>query len=189
MQAAQNGKLLFFALVAIFIFAMAGSSSATALTDSERLWLEEHAGEIVLNFDRKCPPIEFLSKEGDYDGLAADVVALLEKQLGFNFRKRPNEWPLILQQLKEGAPVISAAVTRTEDRAEFISFTGPYVKIPIVIVTKREFGENKTLENFGRKKVAVIKDFASEEVLREKYEGLFEFVEVSYSYRKISLVS
>ncbi len=178
MQMASNGKCIFFTLVAFFVFALTGTSLATPLTDAEKRWLEEHGDEIVLNFDRNFPPIEFVSKDGEYLGMAADIVALLEKQLGLPLRKRANDWPRILQQLEEGAPVISAAVTRTEKRAKFVYFTGPYVEIPMVIVTKREFGENKTLEDFGQKKVAVVNDFAAEEALRKKYEGIFEIVEV-----------
>lgn len=155
-----------------------GVSLATPLTDVEKRWLEDHSGEIVLNFDREFPPIEFLSKNGGYSGLAADIVALLEKQLGISFRKQPNDWPQILQQLEEGVLVVTAAVTRTESRSEFAFFTVPYVEIPMVIVTKREFGEDKTLNDFRQKKVVVVNDFASEELLREKNEGFFEIVEV-----------
>ncbi len=174
----QNGKIVLFTLVAFFIFALAGNALAAALTETERLWLEEHDGDIVLHFDRKFPPVEFLSQEGEYTGLAADMVALLERRLGVHFRKQADDWPRILNLLKGGAPVISAAATRTEKREDFAFFTAPYVEIPMVIVTNRKHGEGKTLEDFGHKKVVVVDDFVVEEVLREKYSDFFDIVEV-----------
>lgn len=179
MNLAKNAKFILFTLIAHFICVLAGVSPARALAENEKLWLAKHGGEIILCFDPHSPPVEFSSKDGLYDGMAADIFALVEKRLGFSFRKRPCNWSDILRQLEQGAPIVAAAIAHSTSRSEGIFFTAPYVEIPMALVARKGLGEDKTLSDFVRKKVAVVKDFAAVGLLRAKDEGLFEVVEVN----------
>ena len=65
------------------VFAVGEILAAVAdpLTPDERLWLSQHDGQILLGHDPSAKPIEFDDETGNFRGLAADYIALLQKKL------------------------------------------------------------------------------------------------------------
>ena len=82
------------------------------LTPFERSWLKAHP-QIYIGGDPHWPPFEMIDKEGEYQGVVADYITLLEARLGFRFqRTRPNSWSETLADIGNNLDVIAAvAVT------------------------------------------------------------------------------
>jgi len=74
-----------FLVFVIFIFGgfntVIFSRENDPLTPEERTWLTQHDGKIVLGHDPSARPIDFYDEQGNFRGLAADYVGLLEKKL------------------------------------------------------------------------------------------------------------
>jgi hypothetical protein len=77
-------------LGAFAIFAAANEttsqqSSALKLTPAERSWFKEHP-TIRLSPDPDFLPVEFINESGEYRGIAADYIKLIEKITGLEFK-------------------------------------------------------------------------------------------------------
>jgi ABC-type amino acid transport substrate-binding protein len=95
---ASRLKLHHFSVVSfLLVFFMAGSvfaltkqsveSTASLKLDlsvAERAWLQQHP-VIRLGIDRDFAPYEWVDDKGRYVGLIADIMTLLEQQLGIKF--------------------------------------------------------------------------------------------------------
>ncbi len=164
----------------LLLLALAGAASAAPLelTVEERAWLARHKDSLALSFDRSFPPIEFEKPDGSFSGLGADLVAHIEESLGITFRKTPLPWTDILQGLQDGTPALAPAMMNTPERARSPIFTAPYVRIPLVIVTTRSVKRNLTLEDLAGMRVAVVRGYASGDIVRSSNLGRYTVIEV-----------
>lgn len=93
------------------------------LTQAESNWLQSHP-EIRLSPDPDFLPIEFVSESGQYTGIAADYVALIEKKLGIKFKiLKFKNWSEVLEKTKNKESDMWGAATPTPQRLEYMSFT------------------------------------------------------------------
>lgn len=149
------------------------------LTQEERNWLDAHQDSLVLSFEFKFPPFEFLSSEGHFSGLSADLIAIIEKRLGITLRKQSVEqWTEILSGLHDGETAVVPSITVTEERQSYAFFTRPYAEVPIVIMTRRNEPRDLTLDTLDGRVVAVVRGYASADLVRSKSAGRFRVREV-----------
>jgi len=172
-------------LLAAAIAALAPNPGAerpfVALSAEEREWLDTNRDHIVLAYDANYPPIEFQDKDGRLAGLAADIIAKVEKRLGVSFQKRPSrDWHAVLTSLESGEAHLEGGIVRTPERERFAYFTAPYIILPHAIITQKNAFTKGTLTWDGLKgrRVAVVSGYASETFLRERSQGNFEVVPV-----------
>jgi PAS domain S-box-containing protein len=164
---------------AFFIFAQGAAQSSVELTAEEQDWINQNPEKLTLFFNTKFPPIEFSSESGDFVGMGADVIALVEKRLGVTFFKHPCEdWNNHLAALESGTCAIAPTIVCTAERERYAYFTTPYATVPIVIITSRAVRGDLTLDDLDGRRVAVVSGFATEKYLRDRALGRFEVVPV-----------
>ena len=124
-------------LPAIIFFYMIGATvtaNALTLSDEEHTWLSSHK-ELRLGVDATWPPFEFRDKNGRYQGLAADYVALIEQRLALSLQPiEPVGWSEVLNKAKRGEIDLLPGIMSTPERQNYLSFTRPYLDFPIVIL-------------------------------------------------------
>lgn len=144
------------------------------LTDEEQNWLRQHDGKIRL---APCPnwePIEMFDKDGNYKGLVADYIHLIEKKLNFKFKLiRVDSWPKILEMAaNRELDVIPAGII--SPNRPYMDWTDPYYKSPNTIICRKDLKGNLTdplhLLNSGRM-VGFCNGYTSHEYYRGKYKG------------------
>jgi PAS domain S-box-containing protein len=148
------------------------------LTDEERAWLADHKDSLVLSYDRAFPPIEFQTPEGNFAGMSAEFVSRIEKSLGITFRKQGAPWSDVVQGLQNGTTALAPAIVQTEERSRHIFFTPPYIRIPLVIITSRKIDVAMTRDNLAGMRVAVVRGYASADLVRAESRGRYTVVEV-----------
>jgi len=142
------------------------------LTPEERVWLEKHP-VIRLAPDPYFPPVEYLDKNGQYSGIAADYVNLLEKKLDIKFE---------IVYLKNWDEIIIATQNRQVDllggayfskaRLNYLRFSDPYFKPPIVIITRDKVTEKLTMERLNNMKVVVVNGYTLESSIKDHYPAI-----------------
>ena len=164
--------------------------SAVNLTREEQTWITEYADEPCLCFSIDFPPIEYRASSGEFAGMGADVIRLVEANLGMTFSKKPfDDWKEILSSLEDGSCAMAPTIVKTNDRERYIFFTLPYATVPVVIVGTRRWGTNLTLDDFKGKRVAVVSGFATEGYMRNQAKNRFHVVpmpNVIYGLRAVS---
>lgn len=143
------------------------------LSEKEKAWLKAHP-VIRVGIDQHWPPIESVDEKGRHSGVSASYLALLEKRLGVHFEVdySRSRWSDSIRsvQNKELDMLSSAAIT--DKRRESLVFSRPYLKQTMVIVADSKVGFVNDLGDLKGKKVAVVRSYASEELLRSQYPNI-----------------
>ena len=98
--------------------------------------------------------MEFLDDEGRLDGMVKDYVSRLEKRLGVEFQEVVvDSWDAALQAVRDGRVDVLTAVTPTDQRRAFLSFTTTHTALPGVIIARKGSGD-LTLDDLHGKTVS-----------------------------------
>jgi two-component system sensor histidine kinase/response regulator len=142
------------------------------LTDEERQWLAEHP-VILAGADPAWPPMEYLGKDGEFTGMVADYIALVEQRLGIHIEMvRQASWSQALESIRERDISLLPAVASTPDREKYLLFTEPYLKLPAVIIVNDNTAGIDSVEDLVGKRVAVVKDYATHDYLKRGFTNL-----------------
>ena len=128
-------------LIQGLIFSSHGLAAELVLSVEEKQWLAEHP-IIRLSPDPAFAPIEEVTDNGEYVGMAADYMALVEKKTNFKFTvvTYPT-WKQVVKETKAGKVDVLAAVTQSAQRREYLNFTTPHIRLPgMIIVSDRTKG-------------------------------------------------
>ena len=140
----------------------------TTLTKEETKYLKKKK-TIKMCIDPDWMPFEKI-KDGKHIGLSADYFKLFQKFVGVDIRLVPTQtWKESLEFVKERRCDIVSLAMPTQKRKEYLNFTKPYLKIPLVLATK---SDTPFIANFGLlegKKIAIPNGYAFAEILQKKY--------------------
>ncbi len=163
-------------LLAVFLFTASAACHGgieDPLTTEERAWLNENDGKIRLGPDPNAPPLDFFDEFGQYKGLTADYVRLIEKKLGFRFEiVRMDTWDDLLTSAKKKEIDVVCAAKWTPERDKYLLFTKPFIHIPEVIITRKSFKESVSIEELLNIKVTMVEGYAVLEIVSKKYPWL-----------------
>ena len=140
------------------------------LTLSQIQWLEQNP-TLTLGIDRNFSPYESVNSDGDYTGIAADYIHLLEERLGITFIPVTNKasWGDVLKSAKAGEFDLMSCLVQTSERSEFLNFTKPYLTSTAVIISEQSKGYIGTLDKLEGMKVAIHKGHFTNELLKRDY--------------------
>lgn len=106
---------------------------------------------------------------GKVQGLSMDVLDILKPRLGADLQVLPpDNLANILLAARRGEVDLISSLRPTPERAEFLAFTEPYVKVPAVLVVKQG-PVPPTLKDLVGRSVAVGKGYAVESFVRANY--------------------
>jgi polar amino acid transport system substrate-binding protein len=171
-----------------YIFDRPGRGRELDLTREEQAFIANHR-KIRVGIDRSWYPFDFVDEKGRHSGIAADYLHLLSKNLGLSFDvETRGSWDQVLQWMRNRELDMLAMAASTPERSEYTSFTRPYIKSPMVIVTDNEVDYMSGAEDLRGKQIAVVKDYASHEWLKTNHPEL-SLVLVGSTVEGLNLVS
>jgi two-component system, sensor histidine kinase and response regulator len=142
------------------------------LTDDEKEWIAAHP---VIRYMGKSDwlPFETFLENGEYTGIVADYLGLIEKRLGIRFEKiKSSAW--FESRMKAMAGKIDVILTDKtgSDESQALLPTEPFFSTPIVMVQKNNKGFVTDLDRLAGKKIAVLQSFQYSGRIRNTYPGL-----------------
>jgi PAS domain S-box-containing protein len=144
---------ILFSFVWTALSADSGEVRKPLLTEAERDWLSVHP-EITLAPDPDYPPIEYFDENGQYRGIAADYVHLVESKLGIRFKiVRLRDWDEVLGKAKKKEIDIFGAAAETPQRSSYMLFSSPFVQFSSVIIVRKSVTEPLSLEKLAGMRV------------------------------------
>lgn len=97
------------------------------LTPEEKSWIAAHP-KIRIGVDPEFAPFEFIDKNGEYSGYAADYLQMLNERLNLNMVVvERHSWKEVVVLAEKGEIDVLPAVGYTNDRSRFLSYTTPYM--------------------------------------------------------------
>jgi len=105
------------------------------LSRAETEWLKKHP-VIRIGIDTNFAPFEFLSDNGDFNGIAADYLELLTQKTGLKFKRVAfDSWQETVNAVENHNIDVLPCVGVTKEREKFLSFTDPYIRFSRVVIT------------------------------------------------------
>ena len=80
-------------------------------------------------------------------------------------------WPQVMHKARSGGIDVLPCVIQTPERENFLLFTQSYLDFPMVIVSRKEAPFVNGVLDFGRGRVAVVKGYATQELMEQAYPG------------------
>lgn len=149
----------------------------TELTAAEKEYLSK-LNEITVCIDPNWMPFEHFDQNGKYEGMSADYFQLFENALSTKFRViKTKTWTESIEYAKHRKCDLFSLAMETPKRKEYMNFTSPYLKIPLVVATKVEVPFVNEINELKNKKIGIAKGYAFVELLKDQYPFL-DIVEV-----------
>lgn len=149
------------------------------LTAAEHAWLASHSA-VHFTADPNWLPFEAFNKQGEYIGIVAEILRLIEMRTGIYFDRKPSgTWLNAIQMVKNGEIDVLSDDIGNEGVKEHLNFTDPYLEYPMAIVMRES--RNKfiaDLYTIANKRIAVIDGYGYTWELFEKYQDI-DFVKVA----------
>ncbi len=141
------------------------------LSEEEKAWLADHQN-IRLGVDPAWPPFEYIDAAKVYAGISSGYVDWLNKRLKIKMVPVQDlSWTEVMKKARFGGVDVLPCVTRTPERESFLLFTRPYLDFPMVIVTRGDEKFVTGVLDFGKGRVAVVKGYATQELMERAYPG------------------
>jgi PAS domain S-box-containing protein len=136
------------------------------LTREEEDWLAVHPflRFAVTDF---LPPVDIVDDKGNYTGLNADLIVLLNKKLGTRIVPEFfSKWSDVVENGLNGKVDGVFSFSRTPQREKLVFFTKPYAIDPIVLIARQDNREIRGRSDLKGKRVSVVKGTAATEEAR-----------------------
>ncbi|BAH74465.1 putative signaling protein [Solidesulfovibrio magneticus RS-1] len=150
------------------------------LTQEEKKFLIEHP-KLSMGVGIAFPPFQFVenSYRGfEFKGIAADTIRLLERRLGVTFEPVFNiTFDRALELGREGKIDVFPCISWTPERADFLSYTSPYLSYPLVIISRSDGPFIGSVKDLNGLKVAEVKTLSTYSKVKN------EFPEVTLDYQ------
>jgi len=139
------------------------------LTPQEQRWMERNPHPVLV-VDRALAPISFFDSQQSFRGITADLLDLIHARTGLSFDVRPeSSVTAMLDDVRNGKAAAIGALTPTEEREEWLTFTRPYMTASFVVVVAKNAEWFHTLADLRGRRVAVPKGSVLESYMREQY--------------------
>jgi signal transduction histidine kinase/ABC-type nitrate/sulfonate/bicarbonate transport system substrate-binding protein len=147
------------------------------LTNEEQSYLINKK-ELKICIDPDWMPFEKI-QNNKHIGISADYINIIKNKLDIPITLVPTKtWSESLNNAKEKACDIIPLIVKTQNRQEYLNFTTPYIKLPLVLAGGIEDAFVEDIKQLKNKKIGIAKDYSYEEILKNKYPYL-NFVQVN----------
>lgn len=140
------------------------------LSDAEQAWVRAHP-VVTLAVDQNNPPLNFRREDADtasFGGASIDYVNLIARKTGLTVRFVGSTWDEALKKaMAHEVDGVMGARERPERKAR-LNFTAPYLEFPIAMAVPLQMPEVRTLSDFGKRRIAVVKNTVRIPVLRSR---------------------
>jgi two-component system cell cycle sensor histidine kinase/response regulator CckA len=148
--------------LSVAIFPLVEKEAGTA---ADPLTLEERAfvaanGPIRYAPDPLFPPFEFLDSSRVARGITPDLLAIMGKKLGVEFRTVAYPtWSDVLDAVKRGEVDLLGTLTRTPEREGFLLFSRSYLSVPYVLFVRQEGDDPESIDDMVSRRLGVVKNY------------------------------
>ena len=160
-------------LLIVLFTAAPGHALKINLTDEERQWLIVNYGTVRLAPAPDWEPMEFFDENGEYKGMVADYIHLIEKKLNFKFKiVKSKTWENTLVLAKKREIDVISAAQPTPERKKFMNWSTPYLNLKTTIIVQKTQKKTFTLDQMEGLKIGVPKGYAVGQFIRDTYPQL-----------------
>ena len=141
-------------------------------SDDEKLWIKEHP-VIRVGLDPGYAPYSFLNQRLQYDGISVDFLHLISENTGLVFKPaRGSSWEKILLDVRDRKLDLVTNIVRDAEREQYLIFSAPYLRTPLVVVTRKTDNRVEKPTDLSGLRVAVVSNYASTQRVLKEYPDI-----------------
>ncbi|MCP4119201.1 MAG: transporter substrate-binding domain-containing protein [Desulfobacteraceae bacterium] len=153
-----------------------GPAVKVDLSAREKAWLQDHK-TIRMGSNPDYPPFGFIDRNGEYQGITAEYLTLISERLGIDIEVYGDStWDKMLNSIKDHNLDAMPIIVDTPERRSFLNFTSPYITLPVVLVTRKDYPEISGLNDFKGKSLAMVKGFYYVDEINRKHPDINSYV-------------
>ncbi len=172
----------------LLLIMMPSVCMAMEFTSTEQAYLEK-LGRVTVAVDPDWVPFEGINEKGKYEGIAADLLALISVRTGIEFELVPTKsWDESLEASKTGKCMILNFLNQTPEREKWLIFTEPTFTDNNVFITREEHPFIADPNYFSNETIVFPTGTAMEELIRKKYPNL-RIITVDTELEALKMVS
>lgn len=142
------------------------------LSAAERQYLQR-LGKVTMCIDPDWAPFESLDDRGRYEGIAADLIALVSERSGIPLELVPTRsWEESLARSRQGQCLVLPFLNKTPEREGWLAFTDPIFSDPNVFITREEHAYIGDPAELQAESMVLPRGTAVEGWIRSKYPQL-----------------
>lgn len=163
-----------------------GSYDKTLTPDDRRYLAEKKSLRTCL--DPQWLPLEAI-EDGQHTGITSEYIRRFEAYLGVPIKPIPvSSWEESVSLGKAGKCDFFPLVMPSADRETFLSFTSPYISLPLVYATTVNETFVSDIKRLDHRKVGVVRGYAISERIKSRYPKI-NLIEVDSIQEGLSRVS
>jgi len=144
----------------------------TLFTEDELLFLD-NKGSLNLCIDPDWMPLEGLTEDGKHTGIGADYFNQIPTLIGIPIRLLPTtSWRESLERAYNRECDLISLAGDYEERRKYLSFTSPYLKVPNVVVTRKDVKFIPDIGQIINQRFAILENSPLEESIMKRYPNL-----------------
>jgi two-component system sensor histidine kinase EvgS len=145
------------------------------LSENEKKWLQQHQ-RIRFSGDPNWLPYEAFTDKGEYIGIVADYLKLIETRLGIEIDRVPsNSWIESINKIKNGEIDILSETSDSELNSS-LTFTQSYISSPVTITMRNTQNYVQNIDEIKDKKIAVINGYGYVPEIKKGYPNIQFYV-------------
>ena len=149
------------------------ASDQIMLTDTERAWLDAHP-VIRFGVTSFIQPVDIVDENGNYSGLNADLIKLLNTKLGIHIVPEFfDKWGAVVEAGLTGKVDGVFSLSRTPEREKSVFFSEPYAFDPVIVLERRG-GAIQRWEDLEGKTVSFVRGGSMAKDVKEIAAGVVE---------------
>ena len=142
------------------------------LTESEKIWIKKNP-QVLYAGDPSWPPMSFYREDGQYDGLVHDYMEELQRISGLEFvHKKHKMWSGSLEDMKQGRVDMLDAVSKTEERKKWITFSDVYLELEVVMISRDDIIFLESMDDLKKKKIGTTAGYVISDYIIRDYPDL-----------------
>ena len=144
------------------------AENAVLFSEEEQLYLKNKK-EITVCIDPDWLPLEALV-DGHHVGMTAEYMELFSKIIGIPIRLLATKsWSESIEFARQRKCDIFSLAMATPERETYMTFTSPYLQIPLVMAAKIDTPFIDDISTLTDKKIGMVHGYAFNELLRKRY--------------------
>ena len=123
--------------------------------------------------DPDWPPFERINEQGQHEGIAADLIALVAQRTGLRFELVPTkDWEESLEASRQGRCTVLSFLNSSPKREQWLIFTEPLLSDPNVLITREKHTYIADPAGLSNESIVLPQGTAVEERIRRDYPNL-----------------
>ena len=152
------------------VYAQTATQNSIPLTPVEQRWLADHP-IIKVAGGNEWAPIDFLGDDGKHQGFAHDYLEMISRNTGLTLSYDTNSWTKAYNSVLNKKNILLPALYQSAERDKLLLFSDEYHRSLDYFFTRNDISFEPS-SPFEGKKLALVKDYAVEPVIRRTYPNL-----------------